>query len=211
MAVLHRQSLKFTESSAYGVFVTAPANQSTQAQLFPLTAFATEIDPLASSSGVDHIEVWNGPNKLGDSPKGSSLSQWYSLSPGNYNLTVQDVGGTGTILHKSNVQMTISSARGVFVNSPANGSTWPNTRVPISAYAYEQNGSYTPLVDHIEVWDSTHGVKLGESVTGVGVNSVFMNQMLKLPQAGTYELAISDINANGYAPIHTTKVTITVK
>ena len=211
LAVLHRQSLKFTESSNYGVAVTTPADQSTQAQLFPLTAFATELGPQASSTGVDHLEVWNGPNKIGDSPKGASLSQWYSLSPGSYNLTVQDVSATGTVLHKSNVGMTISSARGVFVNSPANGSTWPNTRIQINAYAYEQSGSSTPLVDHIEVWDTTHGVKLGESVTGVGVNSLFINQTITLPKAGVYQLAISDINANGYAPIHTANVTITVK
>jgi hypothetical protein len=100
----------------------------------------------------------------------------------------------------------------VFVNSPANNSTWPTTTVPINAYAYEQKGSSTPLVDHIEVWDNTHGVKLGQSVTGVGVNSVFINQTVKLPSAGTYQLAISGINPNnGYKAIHTAYVNVTVK
>jgi hypothetical protein len=55
-------------------------------------------------------------------------------------------------------------------------------------------------------------VKLGESATGVGVNSVFINQSVKLPTAGTYQLAIEDINPNnGYRAIHTTYVNVTVK
>jgi hypothetical protein len=84
--------------------------------------------------------------------------------------------------------------------------------VPIGAYAHEQNGSSTPLVDHIEVWDNTHGVKLGQSATGVGVNSVFINQNVTLPGPGTYQLAIEDINPNnGYKPIHTTYVNVTIK
>jgi hypothetical protein len=99
-----------------------------------------------------------------------------------------------------------------YVNSPANNSTWATTAVPINAYAYEQTGSSTPLVDHIEVWDNTHGVKLGQSVTGVGLNSVFMNQNVTLPGPGTFQLTIEDINPNnGYKAIHTALVNVTVK
>jgi hypothetical protein len=84
--------------------------------------------------------------------------------------------------------------------------------VPVNAYAYEQSGSSTPLIDHIEVWDTTQNVKLGESVTGVGVNSAFINQNVTLPGAGTYKLAILDVNPNnGYKAIHTSYVTVTVK
>jgi len=44
------------------------------------------------------------------------------------------------------------------------------------------------------------------------VNSVFINQTVTLPGAGTYQLAIEDINPNnGYKAIHTTYVTVTVK
>jgi hypothetical protein len=166
----------------------------------------------ASSSGIERLEVWNGNAKLGDSPKGTSISQWYSFAPGKYTLTLQDVSGAGQVLHKSNVTFTVSSGLGVYVNSPANDSTWPTTTVPINAYAYEQNGASTPLVYQIQVWDNTHGVKLGESAIGVGVNSVFINQSVKLPSSGTYQLAIEDINPNnGYKGIHTTYVNVTVK
>ncbi|HTC48962.1 MAG TPA: alkaline phosphatase family protein [Candidatus Aquilonibacter sp.] len=210
--VLHKQVTSYTVSTSYGTFVGIPADNSTQATLFPLSAIAVESGAEESSSGVDHIEVWNGGTKLGDSPRGTTLNQWYSLTSGKYALTVQDVSNTGQRLHETNVNFTVSSGLGVFVNSPANNSSWPNTTIPINAYAYEQSGSSTPLVDHIEVWDNTHGIKLGESVTGVGVNSVFINQNVTLPKAGTYQLAIMDINPNnGYKPIHTTYVTVTVK
>ncbi len=211
-AVLHKEVTHYTESSSYGVFVNTPANHSTQATLFPLSAFAVEGSAEESSAGIDHIEVWNGNTKLGDSPKGTSISQWYSLAPGNYTLTVQDVSSTGQRIHEANVGFTVSSGQGMFVNSPANDSTWSTTTVPIKAYAYEQNGPNTPLVDHIEVWDNTHGVKLGQSSTGVGVNSVFIDQSVKLPKPGTYQLAILDVNPNnGYKAIHTAYVNVTVK
>lgn len=209
---LHLETTNYTVTSTYGVFVKTPANNSTQARLVPLSAFAVEPSAQESSSGIDHIEVWNGNTKLGDSPKGTAISQWYALSPGKYALTVQDVNDTGQRIHEREVSFTVSSGTGVFLNSPANNSTWPSTTVPINAYAYEQSGSSTPLVDHIEVWDNTHGVKLGESTTGVGVNSVFINQNVALPGAGTYQLAILDVNPNnGYKAIHTAYVTVTVK
>ncbi len=209
---LHFETVNYTVSSSYGVFVNTPANGSTQATLFPLSAFAVEGEAPGSSSGIDHIEVWNGNTKLGDSPKGTAISQWYSLLPGKYTLTVQDVGGAGQRLHESNLSVTVSGGLGVYVNSPANNSTWPTTTVPVNAYANEQSGSRTPLIDHIEVWDNTHGLKLGESPTGVGLSSAFINQNVTLPGAGTYQLAILDVNPNnGYKAIHTAYVTVTVK
>jgi hypothetical protein len=211
-AILHKEVTHYLVSSSYGVFVNTPANHSTQATLFPLSAFAVEASAEESSSGIDHIEVWNGNTKLGDSPKGTSISQWYSLAAGNYTLTVQDVTRTGQHIHETNVSFTVSPDLGLYVNSPLNDSIWANTSVPISAYAYEQSGANTPLVDHIEVWDVTNGTKLAESPTGVGMNSVFIDQTVKLPKPGTYQLAIIDVNPNdGYKPVHTAHVNVTVR
>ncbi|MGA7503247.1 MAG: alkaline phosphatase family protein [Candidatus Sulfotelmatobacter sp.] len=210
--VLHKEVTNYIVSSNYGVSVSTPANTSTQATLFPLSAFGVEASAEESSSGIDHIEVWNGTTKLGDSPKGTTINQWYSLAAGSYTLAIHDVTSAGITLHTSNVGFMVSSALGVFVNSPANNSTWSTTTIPINAYAYEQSGSNTPLIDHIEVWDNTHGIKLGESATGTGVNSAFINQNVTLSGPGTYQLAIQDINPNnGYKPIHITYVTVTVK
>jgi hypothetical protein len=210
--VLHKEITNYTESSTYGTFVSTPANNSTQAPLFPLSAFSVESSAPGSSAGIDRLEVWNGDTKLGDSPTGTSINQWYSLSPGKYTLTVQDISGAEQKIHESYVTFTVSSNLGVYVNSPANNSTWTTTTIPINAYAYEQEGSKTPLVDHLEVWDNTHGVKLGQSPTGTGVNSAFINQNVTLPGSGTYQLAILDTNPNNdYKAIHTTYVTVTIK
>lgn len=210
--ILHKETTNYTVSSSYGMFVTTPASGATQGSLVPISAFAVEPGAEESSSGIDHIEVWNGDSKLGDSPKGTTINQRYSLAAGKYTLTVQDVSGSGQVLHKTEVSFTVSSALGVYVNTPANGSTWSSATIPINAYADEQSGSNTPLIDHLEVWDNTHGVKLGQSPTGVGVNSAFINQSVTLPGAGTYQLAIEDINPNnGYKPIHTSYVMVTVK
>jgi phosphatidylinositol-3-phosphatase len=210
--ILHKETMTYTESNTYGVFVSTPANGSKQGPLFPVNAYAVEAGAQGSSAGVDHIEVWNGGSKLGDSPRGSAISQWYSLAPGSYVLTIQDVSSSETVLHKTNVNVTVSAATGVYVNSPANNSTWPTTTVPINAYAYEQSGSSTPLVNQIQVWDNTHGVKLGQSPTGTGLNSTFINQNVTLSGPGTYQLTIEDINPNnGYQAIHKSYVTVTVK
>ena len=80
--ILHKKVTTYTVSSNYGVFVKTPANGSTQATLFPLIAFALESGAQGSSSGVDHIEIWNGNTKLGDSPEETTISQWFSLAPG---------------------------------------------------------------------------------------------------------------------------------
>ena len=109
---LHKQVTNYTRSSTYGVVVNTPANSSTQATLFPLSAFAVEASAERSSSGIDHIEVWNGDTKLGDSPRGTSVSQWYSLEPGSYTLTVQDVTGSEVRLHETKVSFTVSSRAG---------------------------------------------------------------------------------------------------
>lgn len=211
--ILHKEVTNYNLSSNYGVFVSSPANGSTQGELVPLSAFAVESSAPESNSGIDHIEVWNGTTKLGDSPKGSTINQWYSFEPGSYTLAVHDVSAIGETLHTANVSFTVSSSLGMFVNSPANNSTWNTTTIPINAYAYEQSGSKTPLVDHIEVWDTTHGVKLAQSPAGnVGANSVFIDQSVTLGGAGTYKLAIEDINPNnGYKAIHVTDVTVIVK
>ncbi len=210
--VLHRETTNYTVSSSYGVIVNTPANNSTQGPLVPVSAFGIESSAQEASAGIDHLEVWNGDTKLGDSPKGTTISQWYSLSPGQYTLSVKNVSNSGKTLHQGDVNITVSPSAGVYVNSPASNSTWSTTTVPINAYAYEQSGSTTPLVDHIEVWDNSHGVKLGQSPTGMGVNSNFINQTVTLPASGAYQLAIQDINANnGFKPIHTTYVTINIK
>jgi hypothetical protein len=99
------------------------------------------------------------------------------------------------------------------VNTPASNATVSAT-IPINAYSFEQNGS-THVVDHMEVWDNTHGVKLANSPTGTGVTSLYINQNVTVDTAkyglGTYQLAIDDIDASTFQPIHTTLINVNVQ
>ena len=202
-SVLHKQTVNFTVSSANGIVVISPANNSTQASLFPVSAYAIE-----SGGNIDHLEVWADGRKLGDSPKGSAISQWYnSLAPGTHQLTIEDVSSGGHVLHSATTNITVSSSNNMYVNSPTNNST-KSTSVLVNAYAYEQNNS-KQQVDHIEVWDN--GVKLGNSPMGYGVTSLFINQKYTL-KSGSHAMTIQDIGPGpSYPVLHKKTINLTVQ
>lgn len=207
-AVLHKENTTFTVSASNGVFVSTPANGSTQATFLPVSAFAVN-----GSTPIDHVEVWVDGHKLGNSPKGSTVSQWFTVSAGTHSMTVQSMTSQGLVINASSVSFTAASSNGVYVNSPANNATSSAT-IAVNAYSYEQNGS-TDVVDHMEVWDNTHGVKLANSPTGTGVTSMYINQNVTVNRAqfgpGVYQLAISDIRAGAFTTIHTTFVNVNVQ
>jgi hypothetical protein len=170
-----------------------------------VSAYAVE-----GTTPIARLEVWDNGTKLGDSPLGSTVAQWYpNRSAGAHALTIQDIGTNGAILHKSIFNYTASSADGVYVNAPVNNSSQTSTTVLVNAYASEYASSV--LIDHMEVWDNTHGVKLANSPTGTGLTSLYINQNVTLGYGvGTYQLAILDVNASGFTTVHTTYVTITI-
>jgi acid phosphatase len=206
--VLHKETTNFTVSASNGVVITTPAGGSTQATFMPVNAYAVN-----GSTPIDHLEVWVDGTKFGDSPKGSTVSQWYTFSAGSHTMTVQSMTASGTVINNSQVTFTCNSSNGVYVNTPANNATVSAT-IPINAYSFEQNGS-THVVDHMEVWDNTHGVKLANSPTGTGVTSLYINQNVTVDTAkyglGTYQLAIDDIDASTFQPIHTTLINVNVQ
>jgi Big-like domain-containing protein len=202
-AILHKQTVTFTVSSTNGVFITSPASSSTQASLFPVNAYAVE-----AGGNVDHLEVWADGSKLGDSPKGASISQWFnSLSNGTHQLTVEDVSSSSSVLHQTTIPVTISSSNNVYVNFPVKG-THKGTSVLVNAYAYEQKNS-SQQVDHMEVWDN--GKKLGNSPGGYGVTSLFINQNFTLA-TGSHQLTVEDIGpAPNYPILHAATISVTVQ
>lgn len=201
--LLHMQVTNFVVSSNQGVFVNVPADGSTQAALFPLRAYAVE-----STGNIDHLEVWADGKKLGDSPKGSTVSQWFgSLATGSHQVTVEDVDSSGAALHKSVINITVSASNNMYVNSPADSSL-QGSSVLVSAYAYEQNNS-TQQVDHLEVWDN--GTKLGNSPLGWGVTSLFIDQRYTL-KSGSHQMTIEDIGPGpNFAVVHKSAVNFTVQ
>ena len=208
-AILHKETVNFTVSGNDGVTVISPTPNSTQAQLLWVNAFASE-----STGNIDRLEAWADGHKLGDSPRGSTINQWYFKNPnlgvGPHTLTVQDISTSGAILHKTIFPITVSSANNVYVNSPVNNST-QGTSVLVNAYAYEQNGS-NQLIDHLEVWDLHNGVstKLGNSPEGYATTSLFINQSYTLA-TGTHQLTIQDVSTGTFQVVHKQIVNITVQ
>ena len=211
--ILHKEVVNYTISSSDGMFVTAPASGSNQAVLFPVEAYGVE-----STADIDHLEVWCDGKKVGDSPKGSTISQWYTnysgspfsmLTPGTHQLTVEDVSTSG-VLHTSTFPITIVQQNNVYVNSPANNST-QSTSVLVNAYGYEQVSS-TQQIDHMEVWDLFNGnsTKLGNSPEGYASSSTFINQTYTLP-AGSHQLTIQDVGPSPYPVLHKVILNITVQ
>jgi len=200
-AVLHKEKTNFVVSASDGVFINAPTRSSTQTTLFPVSAYAVE-----SGGNIDHLEVWVDGVRLGNSPKGSTLQQWYTLPAGSHQLTVKDISTGNYVLHQATIPISVSSANNVYVNSPANNATH-STSVRVDAYAYEQNSS-NQLVHHLEVWDN--GTKLGNSPLPYGGTSLFINQIYALP-VGQHQLTIEDVSTGTYQVIHKKIVNITVQ
>jgi phosphatidylinositol-3-phosphatase len=201
-ALLHQQKTNFVVSLSNGVFINAPTKNSTQAMLFPVDAYAVE-----SGGNIDHLEVWVDGTRRGNSPKGSTMQQWYALSVGSHQLTVKDVStGNYRVLHQTTIPISVSSANNVYVSSPANNSSH-STSVRVAAYAYEQHSS-NQLVHHLEVWDN--GTKLGNSPLPYGGTSLFLNHIYALT-AGQHQLTIEDVSTGTYQVIHKKTINITVQ
>lgn len=204
--VYHKEYATIIVSSSNGVFITQPANNSTQsATLLPVRACAVE-----GVTPVNHLEIWDNGTKLGNSPTGSTVAQWFpSLSVGAHALSILAIASNGAIINTTTFNYTASSADGVYVNAPANNSSQTGTTVHINAYASEYASPV--LIDHMEVWDNTHGVKLANSPTGTGLTSLYIDQNVTLGYGvGIYQLAILDVNASGFTRVNTTYVTITI-
>jgi hypothetical protein len=201
--VIHKRVVDFSVLANNGVYVVSPVNYSTQASLFPVTAYAVE-----ASGNMDRLEVWADGRKLGDSPHGASIDQWFNgLAPGQHQIIVQSVTANDQILHKQSITITVAGGNSVYVNSPANESV-QHGPVLVNAYAYEQNNS-TQQVARLEVWDN--GVKLGDSPLGWNTTSLFIRQAYTLT-AGSHQMTIQDIGTGANNPVlHKSSVNFTVQ
>ena len=106
-------------SQAFGVTVSSPSNGSTVGS--PVH-FVAKAGSTSCSKGVASMGIYKAPGDLAYSVNGTSLDTYLSLSPGTYYTTVQQwdyCGGSS----KANITVTVGSATGVYVSSPANNST----------------------------------------------------------------------------------------
>lgn len=88
----------------------------------------------------------------------------------------------------------------ITVSSPAQNAT-TGTQIQVIASATEPNAQ----VYNIQVWDHTHGIKLGQSAPGTST----INQTYTLAP-GAYQLSVLDISTGTYVVLHEVLVNITV-
>jgi hypothetical protein len=192
--VLHKSVVTFTVSPD-GVTINSPITGSTSGTQVLVNASATE-----SGASIDHLEVWDNTTgqKLGDSPKGSTVNQSYNLAVGQHQIIVQDMStGTFQVLHKSNVTITVASTPGVTILAPTANSS-PSSPVLVNAYA-----NSSTAIDHLEIWDDTTGTKLGNS-PGTEVDTSFVLG------SGTHTLIVQSMSAGTFQVLNKSQVTITV-
>ncbi len=192
--VLHKSVVTFTVS-ADGVTINSPVTGSTSGTQVLVNASATE-----SGASIDHLEVWDNTTgqKLGDSPKGSTVNQSYNLAVGQHQIIVQDMStGTFQVLHKSSVTITVASTPGVTILAPTPNSS-PSSPVLVSAYA-----NSSTAIDHLEIWDNTTGTKLGNS-PGTEVDTSYVLG------SGTHTLIVQSMSAGTFQVLDKSQVTITV-
>lgn len=192
--VLHKSVVTFTVA-ADGVTITSPVTGSTSGTQVLVSATASE-----SAASIDHLEVWDNTTgqKLGDSPKGSTVNQSYNLAVGQHQIIVQDMStGTFQVIHTSNVTITVASTPGVTILAPTANSSHASP-VLVSAYA-----NSTTAIDHLEIWDNTTGTKLGNS-PGTEVDTSFVLG------SGTHTLIVQSMSAGTFQVLNTSQVTITV-
>src|SRR5579864_7105566 len=182
-----------------GVTVLSPVQNATTGPQVLVSASATE-----PSAQIYQIQVWDRTTgtKLGQSPANTStINQTFTLAPGAHQLTVEDIStGTFQALHKTLVNITVSSGAGVVISSPISNST-TGTAVMVNASATESSAQ----IYQLQVWDNTTGQKLGESPTGTST----ISQNFSLA-AGTHQIIVEDLSAGTFQTLHKSSVTINV-
>lgn len=109
-----------TVSADTGVYVTAPANNSTVTSPVNFVATATT----TCSRGVAAMGIYTGPYQLAYTGNGASLNYSLSLSPGTYHATVEEwdyCGGAST----TPVTITVSGGAST---TPGNGQSFSNVQ-----------------------------------------------------------------------------------
>jgi hypothetical protein len=100
--LLHSSSVTYTVlPTAYGLQIASPsANETFATSTVQVIAQAVESVP------VRQMQVWDNGVKLGWYP-GSSVNQYFSLAPGQHNLSVVDLSENFQPIHQSNVTYTV--------------------------------------------------------------------------------------------------------
>lgn len=178
-----------------GVAITSPVSNSTSGTQVLVTASAQE-----SSAHIYQLQIWDNTTgeKLAESVPGSStISQTFSLTPGSHQIVVEDLSaGTYQALHKSSVNINVSSNPGINILSPASNSTQQS---PVRVVGYANSST---SISRLEIWDATTGTKLANSF-GTEVDAAYALA------PGQHTIVVQSINTSNQV-IAKSQVNITV-
>jgi hypothetical protein len=197
--VLHKALVTVTVR-ADGVTIASPSANAILGPSVQVSASATE-----SAAPIYQLQVWDNTTgqKLGESAPGTStISQTFTLGAGAHQLVVEDLStGTFQTLHKSLVNVTVSTVNAVSIIAPLPNSTVTGQFV-VSASAQESAAS----IYQLQVWDNTTGKKLGESLPGTSTISLPVSLA-----PGSHQIIVEDISSGTFQVLHKASVTVNVQ
>jgi hypothetical protein len=175
------------------VNISSPAQGATTGTDVLVTATAQE-----PNTPISQVQVWDNTTgqKLGIA-WGSSINQTFTLVPGPHQLDVVDMSDTFQVLHKSSVNINVTSG-GVTISSPGQGAT-TGTQVRVKATALEADTQ----ISQLQVWDNTTGQRLGIA-WGASIDQTFNLS------TGRHQLVVEDLSAGSFQVLHKSTVDITV-
>jgi phosphatidylinositol-3-phosphatase len=172
-----------------GILISSPGDGATVTGAVHLLATATESQP------VNHTEVWDNGNKLGNYT--TQIDATFNLAPGQHTTTVEDLGSSNKIIHKAMVTYTVEElVDGVQITSPTPNETINMSTVHIVAQAEE-----SVPISQMQAWDN--GTKLG-SYSGANLNQYFSLA------PGKHIVTVEDLNSSNKV-LHQSSVTYSVQ
>ncbi|MFZ0806024.1 MAG: hypothetical protein WAN03_07565 [Candidatus Sulfotelmatobacter sp.] len=178
-------------SAFAGVTVSSPANGSSVGTSVKFVASAST----SCSKGVSAMGIYPAPYDLVYTVNSSSMNTSINLSPGTYNVVVEEWDGCGGASTAA-VTINVKSSAGVFVTSPANNST-TNGAVNFVATATTTCSAGV----------ASMGIYTAPSQLAYVVQGASLNTSLNL-SPGTYSTVVEEWDKCGGAA--TTPVTVTV-
>jgi hypothetical protein len=178
-------------SAFAGVTVSSPVNGSSVNSNVAFKASAST----SCAKGVASMGIYPAPYQLAYTVGGSSLNTTLPLNPGKYNVVVEEwdyCGGAST----ATVTITVQGGTGVYVTSPANGST-----VGSPAHFVATSTTSCPL------GVGSMGIYTGPNQLAYTVGGSSLNTSLNL-SPGTYNTVVEEWDKCGGAATTPIKITV---
>jgi chitinase len=170
------------------VSLTSPANGATYTAPASIPITASASDP---QNQLTKVEFYNGPTLLGSAAAAPYSYTWGSVGAGTYSLTAMAYDAAGLKTQSAAVSLTVSSPTspptGVSFTASADDATVTDYRIDVFAQGADPNTA-TPVAT-FDAGKPTPGANNTDTVSAPSFFSALA--------AGTYQLTVSAISANG--------------